>query len=261
MTTSKKDTTSTRRRFLKVAAAGAAATVAAPAVVARARSACARQSTWPSKDPFPRIAPERQEGQRYDRWRPQDRGVAGRRRRTPSVCSMRSRKACSTAAIAYWSSLRKPTALALWGSGPALPWTPTCCCPGARYGGGKELLANSINDQRQPGFVPLRADADAGVRLNRADRQGRRHQGPERAVGISIDVFTAIGAARQRAARRRNRLRHGSRPARRDQFNNATSDLSFPRRLQGLHAARAITRTPSSSKSCSTTSTPRCRRR
>ena len=96
-----------------------------------------------------------------------------------------------------------------------------------KYGGGKELLDQALCiDRRERRVVPVRTDADAAARLvQEADHQGRRLQGLKfRTVGISIDVFTGMGAAV-------NALPGGEIVSAMDrglldaaEFNNATSD-------------------------------------
>ncbi len=134
---------------------------------------CVRwQSTWPAKDIFHEFAQRlRQEGQRHDRRRPEDRGAArGRGRAGLRPAGGGVARARSTAATACWpTTTASRRALALWGSGPASAWTPTCCCPAHKYGGGKELLNKLYGlDRRQRGVVHVRPDADPAARLVQA---------------------------------------------------------------------------------------------
>jgi hypothetical protein len=74
----------------------------------------------------------------------------------------------------------KQTALALWGSGPATRWTPTCCSPGTNMAAARNCSKALRLDRRERRVVPVRADADPAARLvQEADHQARRHQGPQ----------------------------------------------------------------------------------
>jgi TRAP-type mannitol/chloroaromatic compound transport system substrate-binding protein len=92
----------------------------------------------------------------------------------------------------------KQTALALWGSGPGYGMDANMLLSWHKYGGGKELLAklyNSIgaNVVSFP-YAPLYTQPLGWFKkpITKAeDFQGLKY----RTVGISIDVFTAMGAA------------------------------------------------------------------
>ncbi len=136
----------------------------------------------------------------------------------------------------------KQNALALWGSGPAFGMDANMLLAWHKYGGGKDLLTklyNSIN----AGVVsfpygPMPTQPLGWFKkpiTNNADFKGLKF----RTVGISIDVFTGLGAAV-------NALPGGEIVPAMDrglldaaEFNNATSDriLGFPGRFEGLHAA------------------------
>ena len=127
----------------------------------------------------------------------------------------------------------KQTALALWGSGPAFGMDANMLLSWHRYGGGKELLAklyNSIgaNVVSFP-YGPMATQPLGWFKkpITKADDfKGLKY----RTVGISIDVFTGMGAAV-------NALPGGEIVPAMDrglldaaEFNNMTSDrvLGFP---------------------------------
>jgi TRAP-type mannitol/chloroaromatic compound transport system substrate-binding protein len=135
-----------------------------------------------------------------------------------------------------------------------------------KYGGGKELLdklyasigANVVSFPYGP--MPTQPLGWFKKPITKVDDfKGLKF----RTVGISIDVFTGMGAAV-------NALPGGEIVPAMDrglldaaEFNNASSDriLGFPTSPRSA-CCRATTRTPSSSRSCSTRpSTTRCRRR
>src|SRR5437868_7849212 len=127
----------------------------------------------------------------------------------------------------------KQTALALWGSGPAYAMDANMLLAWHRYGGGKELLtklyasigANVVSFPYGP--MPTQPLGWFKKPITKAeDFQGVKY----RTVGISIDVFTGMGAAV-------NALPGGEIVPAIDrglldgaEFNNATSDrvLGFP---------------------------------
>jgi TRAP-type mannitol/chloroaromatic compound transport system substrate-binding protein len=92
----------------------------------------------------------------------------------------------------------KQTALALWGSGPAYAMDANMLLAWHKYGGGKELLnklyqsigANVVSFPYAPLYTqPLGWFKKPVTKAE--DFQGLKY----RTVGISIDVFTAMGAA------------------------------------------------------------------
>jgi TRAP-type mannitol/chloroaromatic compound transport system substrate-binding protein len=127
----------------------------------------------------------------------------------------------------------KQTALALWGSGPGFAMDANMLLSWHRYGGGKELLAKlyesiGANVVSFPyGPMPTQPFGWFKKPIAKAeDIKGLKY----RTVGISIDVFTAMGAAV-------NALPGGEIVSAMDrglldaaEFNNATSDrvLGFP---------------------------------
>ena len=137
----------------------------------------------------------------------------------------------------------KQTALALWGSGPAYGMDANQLLSWHRFGGGKELLtklyasvgANVVSFPYGPmATQPLGWFKKPITKVD--DLKGLKY----RTVGISIDVFTGMGVAGQRAARRRNRPGDGPRPARRRrvQQHDVRPHPRLPRRVQGVHAAK-----------------------
>ena len=136
----------------------------------------------------------------------------------------------------------KQNALALWGSGPGYAMDANMLLAWHRWGGGKELLAKlyssiGLNVVSFP-YAPMPTQPLGWFKkpITKADDfKGIKY----RTVGISIDMFTAMGAAV-------NALPGGEIVSAIDrglldaaEFNNATSDRSarLRRRLQGMHAA------------------------
>ena len=136
----------------------------------------------------------------------------------------------------------KQNALALWGSGPAFGMDANMLLAWHKYGGGKELLnklyasigANVVSFPYGP--MPTQPLGWFKKPITKVeDFKGLKF----RTVGISIDVFTGLGAAV-------NALPGGEIVPAMDrglldaaEFNNATSDrpARLRRRLQGVHAA------------------------
>jgi TRAP-type mannitol/chloroaromatic compound transport system substrate-binding protein len=236
MTTPTKNKASTRRHFLKVAAAGSAATVAVPSIVnAQGPVSMRFQSTWAAKDIFHEYALD------YAKKVNDMTGGDLRIEVLPAgavVPAFGLLDAVSKGTLDGGHGLLvyhygKQTALALWGSGPGYAMDANMLLAWHRYGGGKELLsklytsigANVVSFPHGPmPTQPLgwfknpvtKADDLKGVKF--------------RTVGISIDVFTGLGAAV-------NALPGGEIVSAMDrglldaaEFNNATSDrvLGFP---------------------------------
>lgn len=237
MTTRKKDNATTRRRFLKTAAAGAAtAVVTAPAIAQTAGPISMRwQSTWPAKDIFHEYALD------YARKVNDMTGGDLKIEVLPAgavVPAFGLLDAVSKGTLDGGHGVMvyhygKQTALALWGSGPAYAMDANMLLSWHKYGGGKELLAklyNSIgaNVVSFPyGPMPTQPLGWFKKPVQKADDlQGVKY----RTVGISIDVFTGLGAAV-------NALPGGEIVSAMDrglldaaEFNNASSDrlLGFP---------------------------------
>jgi TRAP-type mannitol/chloroaromatic compound transport system substrate-binding protein len=236
MTTSKKDDTSSRRRFLKVAAAGAAATVAAPAFAQSQGPISMRwQSTWPAKDIFHEYALDY--AKKVNDMTGGDLKIdvlpAGAVVPAFGLLDAVSKGTLDGGHGVLAYHYGKSNALALWGSGPAYGMDANMLLAWHKYGGGKELLAklyNSIgaNVVSFPyGPMPTQPLGWFKKPVTKAeDLQGVKF----RTVGISIDVFTGLGAAV-------NALPGGEIVSAMDrglldaaEFNNATSDrvLGFP---------------------------------
>jgi len=201
MTKTTKDKTSTRRRFLKVAAAGAAATVAAPAVVSAQGPISMRwQSTWPSKDIFHEYALDY--AKKVNDMTGGDLKIevlpAGAVVPAFGLLDAVSKGVLDGGHGVLVYHYGKQTALALWGSGPGFAMDANMLLAWHRYGGGKELLAKlyesiGANVVSFPyGPMPTQPLGWFKKPVTKADDlKGLKY----RTVGISIDVFTAMGAA------------------------------------------------------------------
>ena len=236
MTTRDKETATTRRRFLGTAAAAGAATVAAPAAIAQSGPTNMRfQSTWPSKDIFHEYALD------YAKKVNDMTGGDLKIEVLPAgavVPAFQLLEAVSKGTLdgghgvlAYHYG--KSNALALLGSGPAYGMDANMLLAWHKYGGGKELLdklyksigANVVSFPYGP--MPSQPLGWFKKPVTKADDlKGLKF----RTVGISIDVFTGLGAAV-------NALPGGEIVAAMDrglldaaEFNNASSDrvLGFP---------------------------------
>src|SRR6201747_259824 len=201
MTTPTKDKTSTRRRFLVTAGTAGVAAVAAPAVVkGQAVTSMRWQSTWPSKDIFHEFALD------YAKKVNDMTGGGLKIEVLPAgavVPAFGLLDAVSKGTLDGGHGVLvyhygKQTALALWGSGPAFGMDANMLLSWHRYGGGKELLAKlyesvGANVVSFPyGPMPTQPLGWFKKPMTQVeDFQGLKY----RAVGISIDVFTAMGAA------------------------------------------------------------------
>jgi TRAP-type mannitol/chloroaromatic compound transport system substrate-binding protein len=236
MTTSKKDNISSRRRFLKVAAAGAAATVAAPSIASAQGPISMRwQSTWPAKDIFHEYALDY--AKKVNDMTGGDLKIevlpAGAVVPAFGLLDAVSKGTLDGGHGVLVYHYGKQTALALWGSGPAYAMDANMLLAWHKYGGGKELLAKlyasiGANVVSFPyGPMPTQPLGWFKKPMTKAeDFQGVKY----RTVGISIDVFTGLGAAV-------NALPGGEIVSAMDrglldaaEFNNASSDriLGFP---------------------------------
>jgi TRAP-type mannitol/chloroaromatic compound transport system substrate-binding protein len=236
MTKPTKDKTSTRRRFLKVAAASAATAVAAPTVVSAQGPISMRwQSTWPSKDIFHEYALDY--AKKVNDMTGGDLKIevlpAGAVVPAFGLLDAVSKGVLDGGHGVLVYHYGKQTALALWGSGPGFAMDANMLLSWHRYGGGKELLAKlyesvGANVVSFPyGPMPTQPFGWFKKPIAKADDiKGLKY----RTVGISIDVFTAMGAAV-------NALPGGEIVSAMDrglldaaEFNNATSDrvLGFP---------------------------------
>jgi TRAP-type mannitol/chloroaromatic compound transport system substrate-binding protein len=236
MTTSRKERTSSRRRFLKVAAAGAAATVAAPTIASAQGPISMRwQSTWPAKDIFHEYALDY--AKKVNDMTGGDLKIevlpAGAVVPAFGLLDAVSKGTLDGGHGVLVYHYGKQTALALWGSGPGYAMDANMLLAWHKYGGGKELLAKlyasiGANVVSFPyGPMPTQPLGWFKKPMTKADDfQGLKF----RTVGISIDVFSGLGAAV-------NALPGGEIVSAMDrglldaaEFNNATSDrvLGFP---------------------------------
>jgi TRAP-type mannitol/chloroaromatic compound transport system substrate-binding protein len=201
MPTKSPSAVATRRRFLKGAAVATAATVAAPSVVRAQGPINMRwQSTWPSKDIFHEYALD------YAKKVNDMTGGDLKIEVLPAgavVPAFQLLDAVSKGTLDGGHGVLvyhygKQTALALWGSGPGYGMDANMLLAWHKYGGGKELLAKlyssiGANVVSFP-YAPLYTQPLGWFKkpvTKPEDFQGLKY----RTVGISIDVFTAMGAA------------------------------------------------------------------
>src|SRR5246500_824716 len=201
MPTKSPSAVATRRKFLKGAAVATAATVAAPSVVRAQGPINMRwQSTWPSKDIFHEYALD------YAKKVNDMTGGDLKIEVLPAgavVPAFQLLDAVSKGVLDGGHGVLvyhygKQTALALWGSGPGFGMDANMLLSWHKYGGGKELLAKlyssiGANVVSFP-YAPLYTQPLGWFKkpvTKPKDFQGLKY----RTVGISIDVFTAMGAA------------------------------------------------------------------
>jgi len=191
-----------RRRFLKKAAtvAGAAGAMATP-IIASAQPVHLRfQSTWPSKDIFHEYALD------YAKKVNDMTGGELKIEVLPAgavVPAFGLLDAVSKGTLDGGHGVLvyhygKQTALALWGSGPAFGMDANMLLAWHKYGGGKELLAKlyasiGANVVSFPyGPMPTQPLGWFKKPITKSDDfKGLKY----RTVGISIDLFTGMGAA------------------------------------------------------------------
>jgi TRAP-type mannitol/chloroaromatic compound transport system substrate-binding protein len=228
-----------RRSFLKKAAVGVAGATAATALptihVAQAPVTMRWQSTWPTKDIFHEYAQD---------YAKKVNDMSGGRLRIEVLPAGAVVKAFDLidavskgtldgghGVTAYWYG--KNSALALWGSGPAFGMDPNMLLAWHYYGGGEKLLEEvykSLNlDVVSFLYGPMPTQPLGWFKKpirNPQDFNGLKF----RTVGLSIDIFTGLGAAV-------NALPGGEIVPAMDrglldaaEFNNASSDkmLGFP---------------------------------
>jgi TRAP-type mannitol/chloroaromatic compound transport system substrate-binding protein len=194
-------TRTSRRRFLRAAAAATAATVAAPAVVkAQGPISMRWQSTWPAKDIFHEYALD------YAKKVNDMTGGELKIEVLPAgavVPAFGLLDAVSKGTLDGGHGVLvyhygKQTALALWGSGPGYAMDANMLMAWHKYGGGKELLeklyasigANVVSFPYAP--MPTQPLGWYKKPITKPDDfKGLKF----RTVGISIDVFTGLGAA------------------------------------------------------------------
>jgi TRAP-type mannitol/chloroaromatic compound transport system substrate-binding protein len=191
-----------RRKFLLTAgAAGAAATVAAPAIAQSTGPVSMRwQSTWPSKDIFHEYALDF--AKKVNDMTGGDLKIevlpAGAVVPAFGLLEAVSKGTLDGGHGVMVYHYGKQTALALWGSGPAYAMDANMLLSWHKYGGGKELLAK-LYDSLGANVVsfpygPMPTQPLGWFKKPIAkvdDMKGLKF----RTVGISIDVFTGLGAA------------------------------------------------------------------
>jgi TRAP-type mannitol/chloroaromatic compound transport system substrate-binding protein len=226
----KSQSIATRRKFLKGAAVASAAAVAAPSIVkAQGPTSMRFQSTWPSKDIFHEYANDF--AKKVNDMTGGDLKIevlpAGAVVPAFQLLDAVSKGVLDGGHGVLVYHYGKQTALALWGSGPGYAMDANMLLSWHKYGGGKELLekifasigANVVSFPYGPmPSQPLGWYKKPITKVE--DMQGLKF----RTVGISIDVFTGMGAAV-------NALPGGEIVAAMDrglldaaEFNNATSD-------------------------------------
>ena len=228
--TTNKQSTSTRRKFLGGAAVATVAAVTAPSVVkAQGPISMRWQSTWPSKDIFHEYALDF--GKRVNDMTGGDLKIevlpAGAVVPAFQLLDAVSKGVLDGGHGVLVYHYGKQQALALWGSGPGYAMDANMLLAWHKYGGGKELLneiftsigANVVSFPYGP--MPTQPLGWYKKPITKVDDfKGLKF----RTVGISIDVFTGMGAAV-------NALPGGEIVAAMDrglieaaEFNNATSD-------------------------------------
>lgn len=199
--TSKQSSIATRRRFLGGAAVAGVASVVAPGVVkAQGPISMRWQSTWPSKDIFHEYALDY--AKKVNDMTGGDLKIevlpAGAVVPAFGLLDAVSKGVLDGGHGVLVYHYGKQTALALWGSGPGFGMDANMLLSWHRYGGGKELLtklyesigANVVSFPYGP--MPTQPLGWFKKPIAKADDlKGLKY----RTVGISIDVFTAMGAA------------------------------------------------------------------
>jgi TRAP-type mannitol/chloroaromatic compound transport system substrate-binding protein len=190
-----------RRKFLSGAAVAAAATVATPRVVKAQGPVSMRfQSTWPSKDIFHEYALDF--AKKVNDMTGGDLKIevlpAGAVVPAFGLLDAVSKGTLDGGHGVLVYHYGKQTALALWGSGPGFAMDANMLMAWHKYGGGKELLeklyasigANVVSFPYGPmPTQPLGWFKKPVTKVD--DIKGLKF----RTVGISIDVFTGLGAA------------------------------------------------------------------
>ena len=203
MSTAKSRTSAitSRRKFLSGAAVATAATVTAPNVVSAQGPINFRfQSTWPSKDIFHEYALDF--AKKVNDMTGGDLKIevlpAGAVVPAFQLIDAVSKGTLDGGHGVLVYHYGKQTALALWGSGPGYGMDANMLLAWHKYGGGKELLAKlydsiGANVVSFP-YAPLYTQPLGWFKKvvkGPQDFKGLKY----RTVGISIDVFTAMGAA------------------------------------------------------------------
>jgi TRAP-type mannitol/chloroaromatic compound transport system substrate-binding protein len=233
MTKTTESTSATRRKFLGGVAVAGVATVAGPAVVkAQGPISMRFQSTWPSKDIFHEYAVDF--GKKVNDMTGGDLKIevlpAGAVVPAFGLLDAVSKGVLDGGHGVLVYHYGKNTALALWGSGPAYGMDANMLLAWHKYGGGKALLekifATIGADVVSFPYAPLYTQPLGWFKKPMQtvdDFKGLKY----RTVGISIDLFTAMGAAV-------NALPGGEIVAAMDrglldaaEFNNASSDRAL----------------------------------
>ena len=201
MAKDKPSTISTRRKFLGGAAVAGVATVVAPSVLkAQGPISMRWQSTWPSKDIFHEYALDF--AKKVNDMTGGDLKIevlpAGAVVPAFGLLDAVSKGTLDGGHGVLVYHYGKQTALALWGSGPGYAMDANMLLAWHKYGGGKELLAKlyasiGANVVSFPyGPMPTQPLGWFKKPVAKAeDLKGLKY----RTVGISIDVFTAMGMA------------------------------------------------------------------
>jgi TRAP-type mannitol/chloroaromatic compound transport system substrate-binding protein len=229
MSQNKNSSTATRRKFLSGAAVASVAIVAPTVVKAQGPITMRWQSTWPSKDIFHEYANDF--AKKVNDMTGGDLKIevlpAGAVVPAFQLLDAVSKGVLDGGHGVLVYHYGKQQALALWGSGPGYGMDANMLLSWHKYGGGKELLqklyasisANVVSFPYGPMYTqPLGWYKKPITKVE--DFQGLKF----RTVGISIDVFSGMGAAV-------NALPGGEIVAAIDrglleaaEFNNATSD-------------------------------------
>jgi TRAP-type mannitol/chloroaromatic compound transport system substrate-binding protein len=196
-----KDNPSRRKFMTATAVAAAAVTVAAPTIVSAQGPISMRwQSTWPSKDIFHEYALDF--AKKVNDMTGGDLKIevlpAGAVVPAFGLLEAVSKGTLDGGHGVLVYHYGKQTALALWGSGPGYAMDANMLLAWHKYGGGKELLAElyasiGANVVSFPyGPMPTQPLGWFKKPITKVeDFQGVKY----RTVGISIDVFTGMGAA------------------------------------------------------------------
>jgi TRAP-type mannitol/chloroaromatic compound transport system substrate-binding protein len=228
-----RNSTASRRKFLGGAAVAGVAAVTAPSVVkAQGPISMRFQSTWPSKDIFHEYAQDF--GKRINDMTGGDLKIevlpAGAVVPAFGLLDAVSKGVLDGGHGVLVYHYGKNTALALWGSGPGYGMDANMLLAWHKYGGGKALLEKIFTligaDVVSFPYAPLYSQPLGWYKkpITKVDDfKGLKF----RTVGISIDLFTAMGAAV-------NALPGGEIVAAMDrglidaaEFNNASSDRAL----------------------------------
>jgi len=200
MSQNKNFSTATRRKFLSGAAVASAAVVAPTVVKAQGPISMRWQSTWPSKDIFHEYALDY--AKKVNDMTGGDLKIevlpAGAVVPAFGLIDAVSKGTLDGGHGVLVYHYGKQNALALWGSGPGYAMDANMLLAWHRYGGGKELLAKlyasiGLNVVSFP-YAPMYTQPLGWYKkpiTKPEDFQGLKF----RTVGLSIDVFSAMGAA------------------------------------------------------------------